>query len=304
MTVSVSPTAERTLDEPEVRMLVRQGAPHLADLALQLVDEGWDNATWRLGDHLAVRVPRRSLAASLIEHEQQSLPIIGRMLDAVGVRTPVPVVAGEATSEFPWPWSIVPWIPGARALERPRSKNGSWARELARALGALHRPAPANAPRNAVRGIPLIERDERMSALLAQISAPTSEALARAWTAGIAAPPSSERVWIHGDLHPGNIIIEEDHLAALIDFGDVTAGDPAYDLAAAWMAFDADGRALFRRETETRYDEATWTRARAWAACVAAILLTQSDDREDYLTLGQATSAELLAEKIIPAPAP
>lgn len=298
-----SPGAERTIDESGVRMLLAQGAPHLVDRALQLVYEGWDNATWRLGDDLAVRIPRREVAAPLIEHEQQALLILGPVLEAAGVRAPVPVVNGRATSEFPWPWSIVPWIPGEHALERARPDNTGWAPDLARALRALHRTAPADAPHNPVRGVPLAERDERMRTLIALTPAPHAAVLDRAWAAGIAAPSGAERVWIHGDLHSGNIIISGDRLSALIDFGDVTAGDPAYDLAVAWMAFDANGRAEFRRCTGNRYGDATWIRARAWAASVSAILLTQSDDREDYLALGRSTALELQAEETTAQPA-
>lgn len=82
-------------------------------------------------------------------------------------------------------------------------------------------------------------------------------------------------------------------LTALIDFGDVTAGDPAYDLAVGWLLFDAEGRDRFRVATGARYDEATWIRAHAWAAYLALVFLTLSDDRPDHLALGRSTVAEL-----------
>jgi aminoglycoside phosphotransferase (APT) family kinase protein len=82
-------------------------------------------------------------------------------------------------------------------------------------------------------------------------------------------------------------------LVAIIDFGDVTAGDPAYDLAIAWLAFDAPGRRRFRAATGDRYDAATWVRARAWAAAVTTLLLAQSDDNPDYARLGRDALEEL-----------
>lgn len=293
-----SPAAERTLDESEVRLLLSQAAPDIASLPLRLVNEGWDNATWRLGDDLAVRIPRRELAAPLILHEQQALAVLGPRLEAIGIRSPTPVLHGSPTDDFPWPWSIVPWIAGARALDRPRATNSAWAPDLARALRTLHRTAPADAPHNPVRGIPLAGRDQRMGELLGQLRTRTALPLGRAWADGLAAHVCREHVWVHGDLHTGNMVIDDhDRLAALIDFGDVTAGDPAYDLAVAWMAFNADGRNHFRIATGDRYDNATWTRARAWAASVAAILLAQSDDRADYFDLGHATAAEIEADE-------
>ena len=75
--------------------------------------------------------------------------------------------------------------------------------------------------------------------------------------------------------------------------GDVSVGDPAYDLASAWMLFDASGREVFRATTRSRYDDATWVRARAWAAYIALVLLTQSDDRPDHFAVGQSTAEEL-----------
>ena len=128
---------------------------------------------------------------------------------------------------------------------------------------------------------------ERLAAL------PDRPALRDAWAAGQDAPHSAERVWIHGDLHPGNILVDDGRLTALIDFGDVTAGDPAYDLAVGWLLFDDTGRERFRAATAGRYDQATWTRARAWAGYLGVMLLSQSDDRPEYLALGQSTAAEL-----------
>jgi len=289
-----SPAAERFLDESGVRSLVRSVAPEWADLPLTRVAEGWDNVTWRLGDDVAVRLPRRALAVPLLEHEQRALPLLAPALSAVDVRTPLPLVAGAPTAEFPWPWSLVPWLPGEQALGIPRADNTAWADDLALALRALHVPAPDDAPHNPVRGVPLAHRDDSVRARLADLPSSTADPLERIWRSGLAAAPASESVWVHGDLHPGNILIEGGRLSALIDFGDVTAGDPAYDLAAGWFAFDAEGRRRFRRAAGVRYEEETWVRSRAWAAAVAIILLHASDDRDDLLALGLATAEELI----------
>lgn len=291
-----SPAAERRLDEAAVRALVQEVAPELSRLPLRLVAEGWDNSTWRLGDRWAVRLPRRALAAPLIVNEQRALVEIGPLLQAVGVLSPIPIIAGRPTAQFPWPWSVVPWISGATAVGADRRQAARWAPALAAALGALHVPAPPDAPHNPVRGVPLALRDEVMRTRLAdarRAGLAQYEVLRDAWTAGLHADTGDERVWVHGDLHPGNIVVNGGALTALIDFGDVTAGDPAYDLAVTWMLLDFAGRAQFRSATGTRYDEATWMRARAWAAYLALVLLTQSDDRPDLLGVGLGTAEEL-----------
>ncbi|MFK4760893.1 aminoglycoside phosphotransferase family protein [Microbacterium sp. ZW T5_45] len=288
--MAVSPAAEHDLDASGVRELLRAEAPQFADLSLVPVAEGWDNRIWRLGENHAVRIPRREVAAPLIRNEQRALPVIAPALRAVGIRTPEPIVSGSPSGVFPWPWSIVPWLDGRAALRDLRSANRSWAPRLATALRVLHRPAPADAPHNPLRGVPLRERDATMRSRLAGVDLPV---LRDVWEAGVVAPVTTERVWIHGDLHPGNLLLRRGDLHALIDFGDVSAGDPAYDLASAWLLFDAAGRRSFRQATDERYDSSTWTRARAWAAYLAGVFLAQSDDRPELRALGESTAQEL-----------
>ncbi|HWI29916.1 MAG TPA: aminoglycoside phosphotransferase family protein [Microbacterium sp.] len=290
------PAAEIAIDASLVRSLLVSQATHVipdaANLPLEKVAEGWDSEIWRLGDDVAVRLPRRALAAPLMLHEQRALPEIAQRLAATGVRVPVPVVTGRPDAEFPWAWSVVPWIEGTRGLEVPRDARTGWATALAGAMLALHAPAPADHPVNPVRGRPLNTRDaafhERLEALLrsGMLDRGTAGNLRAIWRAGTATAVSSQApVWIHGDLHPGNLVTRRGALEGIIDFGDVTAGDPAYDLAVAWLAFDEAGRQVFIAATDAGYDEDTWRRARAWAAAVVVSLLTHSDDAPDYAEL-------------------
>jgi aminoglycoside phosphotransferase (APT) family kinase protein len=295
------PSAEFAIHEDLVRALVASQAvkiPDAATLPIAHFADGWDCSVWRLGDELAVRLPRRALAAPLILHEQTVLPTIAARLSTSGVGIPAPVVDGRPGFGYPWSWSIVPWFDGSAGLSIARAQRTGWATPLARALRALHVTAPANHPVNPVRGVPLARRARpvagRIESLRGRID---SAALANAeqlWNAALdAAPWSHAPVWIHGDLHPGNVIACGSELTAIIDFGDITAGDPAYDLAVAWLAFDAVGRTEFIAATGDRYDSATWTRAHGWAAVVALILLDQSDDNPDYAALGAEALDEL-----------
>ena len=81
---------------------------------------------------------------------------------------------------------------------------------------------------------------------------------------GLAAPCAGQRVWLHGDLHPRNVLVQDGCIAAVIDWGDVTAGDAATDLAAVWWLFNLEAHSDFWAAYGASR-AATWHRARAWA---------------------------------------
>jgi len=301
------PTAEISIDIALIRGLLTAQAtaviPEAARLPLAKVAEGWDSEVWRLGDAHAVRLPRRALAAPLVLHEQAVLPDLAARLAPTGVRVPAPVVDGVPSEGYPWAWSVVPWIDGERALDETPAERGAWAATLADALGALHVEAPSDHPLNPFRGSPLSTRtvavEERLRALsdAGTLDEASADALQRIWRSGLAvAPWDRAPVWIHGDLHPGNLVSHGGALAGIIDFGDVTAGDPAYDLAVAWLAFDASGRDSFIAAAGARYDDDIWTRAHAWAVAVVLMLLAHSDDNPDYFALGTDAAHEVIAD--------
>lgn len=270
-----TPPAEVDIDATLVRKLVQTQHPDL-DGPLRLVANGWDNVIYRLGADLCVRLPRRAVAVDLIRHELRWLPELAARAGAV---VPAPVRAGEPGEGYPWPWTICPWFEGRVAADVPPAERAPAATGLAEFLARLHVPAPADAPHNPWRGVPLSERDGAVRERLAG-----RPELAALWARLVSAPPwAGPPYWLHGDLHPANIVLAARgpaRLAAVIDFGDLTAGDPATDLAVAWLAFDAAGRAAFRARYDalTGMDPDTWTRARAWALNLGSAIAGQSAD--------------------------
>ena len=289
--VADKPVAEIEITEALVRELLRAQHPDLAELALTLVAEGWDNAMWRLGPELAVRVPRRAAAAGLVRHEQRWLPELAPRL---GTPVPTPVRLGAPTRSYPWHWSVVPWFPGLHAIELPRDATAGLLGPLAGFLADLHVPAPSGAPENPFRGIPLAGRDAILRERLPLLPLEAREPARAVWQDATSAPAwDGPPVWLHGDLHPGNIVVADDgSLAAVVDFGDLCAGDPAVDLAVAWYLFDAHGRTRFMSLVPG--DEAMWRRARGWALSFATALVLHSDDNPEYRTLGERTLTAVL----------
>ncbi len=287
-----TPAADIEVDETLVRSLLTDQHPDLADLPLRLVANGWDNVIYRLGLGYAVRVPRRTVAAQLVEHENTWLPLIGTL---VHVAIPLPIRVGLPSALFPWQWSVTQWVDGELAADTLFDEHGTLAVELARFVRDLHVPAPPDAPANPVRGVPLENRADAVAGRLASGLVPNAPAVAAVWRSALDAPRwAGPPLWLHGDLHPANIIVRNGRIAAVIDFGDMTAGDPATDLATAWLTFDPDGRRSFIRELA--YDDATWARARGWAVTMATALLVNSGDAPTMRRMGLHAIEQLLEE--------
>ena len=269
---------EVEIDESLVRGLLRVQCPAVADLPLAPFNNGWDNDIWALGDELLVRLPRREVAAELVLNEQRVLP---RLAHRLTLPVPVQLHDGMPQGAYPWHWSVVPRFPGARAAESTLRSQEVEALRLARFLRALHEPATDDAPENVFRGGPLSSRTETFLGLKDLI--PCTELgydilrMEHVWSRAESGPQWTEpSVWLHGDLHAANVLVDDGRISAIIDWGDVCSGDPACDLAVAWMLFDAEAREVFFRE----YGDASpglRARAGAWALLFGLIYWRASD---------------------------
>jgi len=286
------PPAEVDVSVELVRQLLAEQHPDLAGLALGVLANGWDNMVCTVGADLLARLPRRALAAELVAHEQRWLPVLAPRLP---LPIPAPVRVGRPAGRFPWKWSVVPFLPGQVAALAAPDDLASAAVALGEFLAALHGPAPPEAPVNPFRGGPLADRASRVTEHLGLIATGTEVGAARAiWESAVeAAPWAGPPAWVHGDLHPANILVNAGAISAVIDFGDVTAGDPATDLSVAWMLFPAKERAVFW-QAYGRADEHTRARARGWALSLALVFLTYSADNPLLGGIGKRTFREVL----------
>ncbi len=290
-----TPPAEVDIQPATVRALLCEQAAQWADLPLTRAAEGWDNVMFRLGDALAVRLPRRAVAAALIEHEQRWLPQLHTRLP---LAIPTPVLAGRPGAGYPWPWSVVPWLAGDVALDAPLG-SGEGVR-LAAFLRHLHTRAPDDAPPNPVRGVPLAQRAAALTARLERVRTRTdliTPALLELWTSALAAPATGQRTWLHGDLHPGNVLVRNQRLAAVIDWGDITAGDPATDLSAVWMLLERAGERARARNAYAPADDPVWMRARGWAFMLGVVHLDSGlRNSPSHARIGARTLQRLQAD--------
>jgi aminoglycoside phosphotransferase (APT) family kinase protein len=294
------PPQEVHLDVDLVRGLLAEQHPDLADLPLEQTASGWDNVLFRLGEELVVRLPRRAMGANLVLHEQRWLPELSGHLP---LPVPVPVRVGRPARGYPWHWSVCPWFPGTMLAARPPHDPERLANDLGRFLAALHRPAPPEAPRNPWRGVPLAERAELTGGAIRDLGAVPGlppldpDDIERRWLALRDTPAhTGPAVWLHGDPHPANLVVHEGRLVAVVDFGDLTSGDPASDLAVAWMALPAEHRETFRAAAGSPDDD-TWRRARGWALALAVACLSRSSDDPVIRGIGERTLAAVLADR-------
>jgi aminoglycoside phosphotransferase (APT) family kinase protein len=285
------------IDASLVHALLLEQHPDLAHLPLAHVGEGWDNAVFRLGGDLAVRLPRRAATVPLMEHEQRWVPSLAPRLP---LPVPTPVRVGRPGTGYPWTWSIVRWFPGTAAMSGPRFDPRAVAITLGGFLRALHQPAPADAPHSPWRSIPLDARTARLHEHLDQLkSVVDRERILAVWDRLVVTPRwGGAATWIHGDLHPGNLLIADGQLAAVIDFGDIAAGDPATDLAVMWMMLPPEHRhTLFAAAGHSRSnpsDEQMWRRARGWALSIAVAVIALGGDDSPLAELGKRTIAAAL----------
>lgn len=262
-----------------VRRLLRGQFPAWAELPIAPVNSaGTDNALFRLGDALCVRMPRVPSAEGQVEKEQRWLPMLAPQLP---LQIPEPVAAGQPGEGYPSAWSVCRWIEGRDAAQESLRNLDRVARQLAEFLRALWGTDATGGPppgqHNSRRGVPLATRDAATRTAIAELAAMPAEpvdiaGVMRAWEASLAADVyAGEPCWIHGDMGPLNLVGRDGELVAVIDFGCLGVGDPACDLQVAWSLLMPESRRVFREALGV--DDAAWERGRGWALSAALIAL-------------------------------
>ena len=261
---------EVEVDDALVRRLVRAQMPDLAERRLFKVEPwGTDNAIWRLGDDLVVRLPRIRWATKQIELEATWLP---RLAPHLPVAVPEPVAIGEPGEGYPYRWAVHRWIPGQGAALDCVEGPVSFAVDLARVVRNLQAVPTDGAPSPYNRARPLQDYDDSTRSAIDRASDLIDMTAAIAvWEEALAAPPHpGPAVWVQGDLE-GNCLVRDGRLCGVVDWGSACAGDPAVDVQVVWSPlFTDNSRRAFLEVLDV--DDATLARSRGAAinqACAA-----------------------------------
>ena len=173
-----------------------------------------------------------------------------RIAPHLPVAVPVPVGVGVPGQGYPWPWSVYRWVLGRNP--EPGEADLRLAGELADFVRALRGVdtfgLTAEGPLRSYRADPIQLRDTVTRACIDDCAGLLDTVgVVRAWeqarrVAEFTGPP----VWMHADLHPGNLLVRDGHLAAVLDWGGLALGDPALDCLVAWTLLSPLTRPTFR----------------------------------------------------------
>lgn len=265
---------EVPIDATLVKQLIKTQFPKWADFPIQRVKStGTDNALYRLGDTMVVRLPRINWAIDQIKKENQWLP---KFAPHLPFEIPTPLVTGMPDETYPWNWGIYKWIEGESVTRENIDDLSEFANELTSFIHALQKIDVRDGPvaqAFGLRGASLSTRDEdTREAIHAMKDMMDTEIALKIWDVSLQAPEwNNHPVWFHGDLLPGNILVKDGRLKAVIDFGGLGVGDPACDLLSAWGLFSGKSRNAFREALGV--DDATWLRSRGHALSQAVIFI-------------------------------
>jgi aminoglycoside phosphotransferase (APT) family kinase protein len=267
---------ELEIDVGLVRLLLDAQLPQWSDLRLEpVVSSGSDNAMFRLGDDMSVRLPRRrGRTEASLDKEIGWLPKLAPLLP---LPVPAPLAVGAPGEGYPCRWAVYRWLEGEAATLDGVAGRRRGAEALAEFLATLQRIDAVGGPppgeHNFFRGVPLVERDDGVRSAIAALAGELDvAAVTAAWDAALETPEwDRPPVWVHGDFCDGNLLAGGGRFSGVIDWGGLAVADPACDLIAAWSLLTADARDVFRAQLGV--DDATWARGRGWALSVALIAI-------------------------------
>jgi aminoglycoside phosphotransferase (APT) family kinase protein len=256
------PNAEHLpVSEPLAKALVASQFPKWSKLDICLVSSsGTDNTIFRLGENMCLRFPKTIRTEKNLKKEHAWLP----KLTPLPLQIPKPLAMGLPEKGYPCIWCIFSWIDGDTAAAINLLDDHRTAKDIGEFINALQSinsgGGPKSGPHNNYRGVPLIERNQLTREAIQKLSTEFETiTLFNLWDTALDVPVWNKApVWLHGDIHSGNMLTKNGRLNAVIDFGLSGLGDPACDLMVGWTQFQPETRNIFRKSMKV--DDATWER--------------------------------------------
>ncbi len=278
---------EIEVGEERARALIDAQFPELRDTSIREVAAGWDNIVHLVDERWAFRFPRRAIAIPGVQREIEVLP---RLVAHLPLPIPNPRFVGVPTDDYAWPWFGAAYLPGVELADAglPDERRVELGAALGEFLRALHRPAlarlvgrelPVDPMRRADMGYRIPHARRRLDAVIESGLWQPTDAVERLLARATGLPPPPRTLVLHGDLHVRHVLVDENGGATgVIDWGDVSAGDPSADLSIAYGSLTGDARAAFI-DAYGPIDGLTELRARVIATFLAAALLGYAADR-------------------------
>lgn len=286
-----------TINIDLVERLITEQFPEWSDLTIRPVkSSGNDNRTFHLGEYMSVRLPSAASYVPQVEKEQRWLPHLSKELS---LPIPTPLAKGNPTKEYPWPWSINKWLEGETVSHENSKDLNQFARDLGTFLIELQSIDASEGPlageHNFYRGGSIAVYDEEARCAIENSEDTFNEhLLLEIWGLALDSKWESKPVWIHGDIAPGNLLVKDGQLCAVIDFGILGVGDPACDAAMAWTFFDENSRKIFKNVLHM--DEETWNRARGWALWKALLTYNGHKNANKAIAEGSFTIINVILD--------
>ena len=285
---------EIAIDDSLVRGLLTRQFPQWADLPIEHVaSTGTVNAIFRVGDRVAVRLPRTPRWHN-VEAEACWLQSLATR---VPLEIPEPLAIGEPDEAYPFKWGVFRWLDGetwrADALANPASD----ARRLAEFLVALQAVKSEESRCADCIERPRLEDSDRAVRAFASKAADVVDTavLIRAWERALGTPPwEHDSLLVHSDLMAGNLLIRDGKLVGVIDWASTHFGDPARDLQAAWRLFSGEARRAFKAALSL--DDDTWERARGWVLTSIIGVVYYAETNPSFAEENRLALSEALAD--------
>lgn len=277
-----------------VQELINEQFSQWKDLEIKMVKKsGHDNRTFHLGDKMSVRLPSGKDYEAQVEKENKWLPYLSKHLPYL---ISCPIAIGKPNKDYPYAWSINKWLEGESLDSVSGIDKIELAKTLAHYLTLLQKVDPLDAPKagkhNFYRGGDLeVYHEQTLEALEQLKDVLPIEKLNEIFNQSLESKWNKSGVFVHGDVAPGNLLIQNNKLVGLIDFGILGVGDPACDYAMAWTYFNEEERKVFL----ANIDVDTINRARGWALWKA--LITYNSTNLEVRNNAHYTINEILNEK-------